>query len=173
MTRFDELIAVTEDYQALAAENYTRIRRLAEELRAGFCDWLDARDGLCVRLVPPFGPFEPKPYTDEVFSIPPRGFRPLGPVTFGLAVRVSRGTDWFRMAVTARKAGSKFHVSIHEGPETEFDMPLNDETARSFYELIWKHLHDFFAGSTSLYREGEYAQRGIGFDLSRETVETA
>ena len=35
MSRFDELITTVEAYQALAAENYARVRQMAEEIRAG------------------------------------------------------------------------------------------------------------------------------------------
>ena len=51
MSRFDKLIETVEAYQALAAENYDRIRTLAEEVRSGFCDYLGASDGVCVHLV--------------------------------------------------------------------------------------------------------------------------
>ena len=88
MSHFDELIETVEQHQKLADENYKRIRTLAEELRDGLCAFMDARDGVCVHLVPPGGDFKPKEYGDRAFSIPPRGFRPLGPIAFGLAVRV-------------------------------------------------------------------------------------
>jgi len=127
MSRFEELIATVEEHQALVEENDTRIHRLAEALRDGFCDWLAASDGVCVRLVPPAGQFQPKAYGDKAFSVPPKGFRPLGPVSFGLAIRVSRGTDWMRLVLVARKTGDSFRLEIQGGEAHEFDLPLTEE----------------------------------------------
>ena len=70
MAKFDDLIATVETYQTLAAENYDRIRSLAESLRDGMCDFMAAETGVCVQLVPPAGPFKPKAYGDEAFSMP-------------------------------------------------------------------------------------------------------
>ncbi len=168
MSRFEELIAIAEEHQELAAENYARIRRLAEDLRAGLCDWMDARDGICVRLVPPVGPFQPKSYGDEVFSLPPRGFRPLGPIAFGLAMRVSRGTDWIRLTFTAHKIGDRFRVEIQGGPSHDFDLPLSAQNPEPFYALIFFYVTQFFRAGIADYREGEYSQREIGFDFSDE-----
>ena len=166
MSRFDQLIAVAEEHQELAAENYNRIRRLAEDLREGLCDWMDARDGVCVRLVPPFGPFQPRVYGDEVFSLPPRGFRPLGPVAFGLALRVSRGTDWIRLTLTAHKIGERFRVEIQGGPSHDFELPISGDKPQAFFEMIFAHVTAFFREGIADYREGEYSQREIGFDFS-------
>ena len=62
MSRFDELVTTVEAYQMRADENYQRIRRLAEDLKDGLCQFMGAKDGICVHLVPPVGPF--KPMTD-------------------------------------------------------------------------------------------------------------
>ena len=108
MSRFEELISTVSHYQSLAAENYTRVRSLAEELREGLCAHIGSKDGVCVRLVPPAGAFEPKDYGDQAFSVPPQGFRPLGAILFGLAIRVSTGTDWMRVTIECQKIGDEF-----------------------------------------------------------------
>lgn len=166
MSRFDELVATVEIYQALAEENYNRIRRLAEEVRSGLCDYLGASDGICVHLVPPTGPFEPRSYGDQAFSIPPRGFRPLGPVSFGLAVRVTKAHDWLRLSMHCRKSGDSFVVSIEEGAEYEFQLPIREEDAAPFNAHIFGHIQGWFAENIERYREGSYGARAIGFDFS-------
>lgn len=174
MSRFDELVAVVDTYQALAKENYDRIRTLAEEVRQGLCGYLDAKDGVCVHLVPPTGPFEPKPYGDKAFSMPPRGFRPLGPIAFGLAVRVSRGTDWLRVSMECRKLGEVFMVRIEDGSEYEFRLPLKDADPEPFFEHIFTHVLRWFAENIERYQDGDYGTREIGFDFADDmkTLET-
>ena len=168
MARFDDLLATVETYQDLATENYDRIRRLAEDLRQGLCDYMGAADGVCVHLVPPSGAFEPKAYGDEAFSIPPRGFRPLGPIAFGVAVRVSRGTDWLRVTLECRKAGDTFTVKIQGGPDCDFTLPLSEQATEPFYEELYNHIHSWFALRIERYEDGDYGTREIGFDFADE-----
>ena len=169
-SRFDQLIDRAAEYQSLARENYDRVRRIAEGIRAGFCAFLNAEDGICVRLVPPAGPFEPKDYGDQAFSIPPRGFRHIGPIAFGLAVRVTRGTDWLRMMVVCAKQGDKFNVSITDGPSAEFDLPFNEDDHQEFYDLLFVHVMSWLEDRIELYQNGEYgSKRTIGFDFSDES----
>lgn len=166
MSRFEELLATVETYQELAAENYGRIRRLAEELRDGLCAYLGATDGVCVHLVPPQGPFEPQSYGDKAFSLAPHGFRPLGPIAFGLAMRVTKGTDWVRLTLECRKAGETFTVHIVNGPEYTFKLPLAEHDPEPFYEHVYQHVSGWFAEQIERYREGEYGTRAIGFDFA-------
>jgi len=172
MSKFEELLATVETYQALADENYKRIRKVAEELRAGLCNYLNSSDDVCVQLVPPGGPFEPKPYGDQAFSIPPKGFRPLGPVAFGLAVRVSKGTDWLRVTMECRKIGENFMVQIVGGDEYQTKVPLVDHDPEPLYTLIYRHVFDWFNERIERYQEGDYGTREIGFDFAVD-VETA
>ena len=165
-SRFENLLETVEQYQALASENYDRIRTLAEQLRQGLCDFLEAKDGVCVHLVPPMGQFEPKPYGDQAFTMPPRGFRPLGPVAFGLAVRVTRGTDWLRVTLECRKAGDEFTVQIQGGPEYLFQLPLADNDPEPFYEHIYEHVQGWFQERMDRYLEGDFGSREIGFDFA-------
>lgn len=172
MARFDDLLSTVETYQQLASENYDRIRRLAEELREGFCDYLGATDGACVHLVPPIGQFQPRPYGDKAFSVPPRGFRPLGPVSFGLAVRVTKGTDWLRLTLECRKSGDDLTVEIRGGEAYTFRLPLADNDPEPFYDQIYSHVHDWFDTRIVRYREGDFGTREIGFDFAEDTDQT-
>lgn len=165
MSRFDELIATVEAYQALAGENYDRIRSLAEEMRAGLCDYIGAADGICVHLVPPTGQFEPKPHGDQAFSQPPRGFRPLVPISFGLAVRVSKGEDWLRVSMECRKVGEAFIIEIEDGAEFEFSLPLRDQDLEPFQAHVFSHVINWFRENMERYEVGDYGTREIGFDF--------
>ncbi|MEL6663341.1 MAG: hypothetical protein AAFO57_01740 [Pseudomonadota bacterium] len=173
MSRFEDLLDTVETYQSLASENYDRIRRLAEELRAGLCDYLGSRDGVCVHLVPPVGPFEPKPYGDKAFSVPPRGFRPLGPVRFGVAIRVTKGTDWLRLGIECRKTGDTFDVVMEGGKEYTFQLPLADNDPEPFYEELYQHVRSWFQTQIDKYNEGDAGTREIGFDFADGQDEAA
>lgn len=171
MSRFEDLISTVSHYQELAAENYSRVRTLAEEIRAGLCAYIGAIDGVCVRLVPPVGAFEPKDYGDQAFSMPPRGFRPLGAVTFGLAVRVSVGTDWMRVVMECQKIGDSFIARIVGGEEYRLAIPLKDNDPEPFYEHIYEHVLEWFQTQIERYEAGDYGTREIGFDISRTAEE--
>ncbi len=170
MSRFETLITTVETYQALAAENYNRIRMLAEEVRSGLCDYIGASDGICVHLVPPAGSFEPRAYGDAAFSVAPRGFRPLVPITFGLAVRVSRQADWLRLVVTCRKSGESFAVEIEDGVSYAIRLPITPEDSHPLYAHIYGHILDWFASNIEGYEDGSYGARAIGFDLAGEGI---
>lgn len=170
MSRFDELVTTVEAYQMRADENYQRIRRLAEDLKDGLCQFMGAKDGVCVHLVPPVGPFKPMTDLNKAFSIPPRGFRPLGPVMFGLAVRVSRGTDWIRLTMSCHKLGDKFTVHIDAGPSYTFKLPLAENDPEEFYQLLFEHIRAQFTEAIDRYDRGSDA-RTIGFDFSEPEAE--
>ncbi|MEM6534704.1 MAG: hypothetical protein AAGA24_04745 [Pseudomonadota bacterium] len=167
MTRFDDLITTVERYQLLASENYLRVRSLAEELRGDLCAYIGSNDGVCVRLVPPMGAFEAKDYGDQAFSVPPTGFRPLGPIMFGLAVRVSRGTDWMRVTMECQKIGDTFTTRIADGKEYHLKIPLADNDPEPFFDHIYQHVMDWFSVQIDRYEAGDYGAREIGFDFSR------
>ncbi|MDJ0919629.1 MAG: hypothetical protein QNI84_00760 [Henriciella sp.] len=167
MSRFDELIRTVAHYQKLAGENYSRVRGLAEELREGLCAYIGSTDGVCVRLVPPMGAFEAKDYGDQAYSIPPAGFRPLGPVLFGLAFRVSTGTDWMRVTIECQKIGETFITRIAGGEEYTLSIPLAENDPEPFYDHLYEHVLDWFQTQITRYEAGDYGQREIGFDFSR------
>ncbi len=169
--RFDALLDTAAVYQKLAKENYDRVREIAEGIRAGFCAFLAAQDGVCVRLVPPAGPFQPHDYGDAAFSMPPRGFRHIAPIAFGLAVRVTHGTDWLRMMVTCIKSGDNISVSIADGPTREFPLPFNDNDHQEFYAVLYHHVLEWLNDRIDIYNEGAYGGTGgIGFDFSDDSV---
>jgi len=167
MARFDDLLEKVEAYQALVTENYDRIRKLAEGLSAGMCEFMDSKTGTCVHLVPPGGQFTPKAYGDAAFSMPPRGFRQLGPVAFGLAVRVSKGTDWLRVTMECHKLGDKFTIHILEGEKFTLELPLTPEATEPFYQHVYDHVYNWFEERIQRYENGrDYDTREIGFDFS-------
>ena len=168
MSRFEDLKAIAKTYQDLAAENYARVRQLAEEVRGGFCDYLDASDGICVQLVPPVGEFQPKPYGDQAFSVPPKGFRPLGPIAFGLAVRVTGGTDWIRITTQCQKIGDRFVLDIQGGESFTLELPLTEQDSTRLFEYLFNHLKTWFQATMDHYEAGDYGTREIGFDFSRD-----
>lgn len=167
MSRFEDLISTVAHYQALAAENYTRVRSLAEELREGLCAYIGSTDGVCVRLVPPAGAFEPKDYGDQAFSVPPKGFRPLGVIQFGLALRVSTGTDWMRVTMECQKIGENFIAQVVGGQEYQLSIPLKDNDPEPFYDHIYAHVLEWFKHQIERYEAGDYGGRDIGFEFSR------
>lgn len=167
MSRFDDLIATVSRYQELAAENYTRVRALAEELRAGLCAHIGSTDSVCVRLVPPAGPFEPKDYGDTAFSVPPQGFRPLSAIQFGLAIRVLSESDWMRVTLECRKIGDDFIAHIVGGEDYRLSIPLKDYDPEPFYDHIYEHVLEWFQTQIEKYEAGDYGSREIGFDFSK------
>lgn len=171
MSRFEDLISTVAQYQNLAAENYSRVRKLAEELREGLCAYIGAIDGVCVRLVPPAGPFESKDYGDQAFSVPPKGFRPLGAILFGLAIRVSTGTDWMRVTMECQKIGDDFIARIVGGEDYRLSIPLKENDPEPFYDHIYEHVLDWFKTQIERYQAGDYGGREIGFDISRSQTE--
>ena len=171
LAKFDDLLATVETYQALAKENYDRIRRLAEELRDGLCAYLGSSDGVCVHLVPPAGSFEPRSYGDQAFSVAPRGFRPLGPIRFGVAVRVTKGTDWLRLTVECSKSGETFRVVMEGGREYSFKLPLAEHDPEPLYEEIYDHIRGWFQTRIDDYKGGDIGTREIGFDFADSVEE--
>lgn len=171
MSRFEELVSTVTHYQTLAAENYSRVRTLAEELRAGLCAHIGMKGDICVRLVPPGGAFEAKDYGDQAFSVPPQGFRPLGAIMFGLAVRVSTGTDWMRVTMECQKIGDEFIARIVGGEEYRLSIPLKDNDPEPFYDHIYEHVLEWFQTQIERYEAGDYGSREIGFDISRSEEE--
>ncbi len=169
MSRFDDLIATVQTYQDLAAENYARVRQMAEAVRSGLCDYIDATDGVCVQLVPPQGEFEPKIYGDQAFSVPPKGFRPLGPIAFGLAVRVTKQTDWIRVTMQGQKIGEHFVLDIQGGESFSLSLPLTEDDSSRLFEYVYNHVLNWFQTQIDHYQKGEYGSREIGFEFSRET----
>lgn len=164
-SRSSELAATVTRYKERAAENYYRVRTLAEALRDGFCAYMESDNPPCVFLVPPAGPFEPKDYGDLAFSVPPEGFQPLGPIAFGLIVRVSAQNDWLRLVLKCTKEAQDFTVEIEDGPSHTFTLPVQRVDHKAFFDTVFSHVNDWFAREVERYDSGEYGQRDIGFDI--------
>jgi hypothetical protein len=165
-SRHAALLALAERYRALADENYARIRALAEAIQSGFCGYLNSADPPCVLLVPPTGPFEPIAYGDRAFSSPPHGFRPLGPIQFGLAVRVGAENEWLRVTLSCEKEGETFTVNLMGGGSHEFALPLKGQDPTEFFAALHAHVRSFFETAIDDYEHGRYGQRDMGFDFS-------
>lgn len=166
-SRYENLAALAARYRTLAGENYGRTRAFAETLRGGFCGYLNSDSPPCVLLVPPAGPFEPRAYGDFAFSVPPSGFQPLGPIAFGLAVRVSAQNDWIRLTLECVKEADAFIVTIFGGGESSVRMPADEQNPVEFFAALYEHLHAFFDQAIDDYEHGRYGSREIGFDFSQ------
>lgn len=147
-------------------DNYVQIRSVAEKICKGLCDWLD--DGpQCVYLVPPQGPFTAQNYRSAAFSVSGKGFLPLEPISFGLAVNISGENDFMRLVLTCRKEGDKMFIHVDEGNEADLTLPPSDEDLSQFYEKIYDHLLSWFQGRVDQYDNGSYRNNDIGFDIMR------
>jgi hypothetical protein len=170
MNRSDELAKTVTRYRMLAAENYVRVRTLAEAIRDGFCRYLGASGPPCVFLAPPAGPFEPHDYGDGAFSAPAAGFQPLAPIVFGLIVRVTPQGDWLRVVMRCAKEGETFKLSIAEGLDYAFKLPLEEGAPHDFLEALFSHVREFFQRAIDSYEQGEYGEHDIGFDIIRRAA---
>jgi len=168
MSRADDLSKVVTRYRMLAAENYVRIRTLAETIRDGFCTYLGAEGPPCVLLAPPVGPFEPRDYGDAAFTAPPSGFQPLTPITFGLIVRITAQGYWLRVVMRCAKEGETFRLSIADGVDYSFKLPLAEGPPHDFLEALYAHVTDYFARAIDSYEQGEYGDHTIGFDIMHQ-----
>lgn len=153
-------------YGARSFDNYAQIRSVGEQIRDGLCEWLDS-EKQCVFLVPPQGPFTAQNYRSGAFSVTGKGFLPLEPISFGLAINISGEGDFMRLVLTCRKEGNKMYIHIDEGREAELMLPLNETDLTKFYESIYEHLMNWFEGRVDQYDNGSYGNNDIGFDIMR------
>ena len=171
--RLRALFDVAQEYGERSFENYARIRGLAETLRDEFCAWLSEEPG-CVFLVPPEGRFSAKNYQSAAFSVAGKGYLPLKPISFGLAVRVSEDKDFMRLKMTCRKEADIMFVRMERGPEIKVhqpddDTPLDTDDMEPLFQAIYQHLLDFFQNRIDDYDNGRYGTQEIGFDIQRMT----
>lgn len=169
--RWDLLAETVARYRALAGENYQRIRDLAQSIQSGFCSYLGSEPAPCAVLVPPAGPFTPTPHGDRAFSVPPEGFQILGPVSFGLAVRVTETGDWLRVPLTCAKEGRTFTVHIRDGRSYDFSLPVTPPQLMEFFDMLYEHIENWFASAVSDYEHGAYGVREMGFEVVRAPPE--
>lgn len=171
MQRYADLVDTVTRHQILASENYERTRALAETVRAGFCQFLDAPGGDCVFLVPPGGPFEPRNHGDQAFSMPAEGFRPILPIAFGLAVRVTLQGQWTRIVLLCWKDGEHFRIDLAEGKSHVFPLPFEAGDHGAFFAALHDHLLEGFRDQIRQYEDGDYGSRDIGFELGAEQAD--
>lgn len=164
--RLQSLFNVAQAYGNRSFENYARIRSLAETLRDGLCAWLSEEPD-CVFLVPPEGRFSSKNYQSAAFSVAGKGYLPLQPISFGLAVRVSEDSDFMRLKMSCRKEGATMFIRIENGVEVDIAQPVEDGALIPLFEAIHSHITDFFQDRIDDYDNGRYGTQDIGFDLQR------
>jgi hypothetical protein len=164
--RLQTLFDVAQAYGARSFDNYARIRSLAETLRDEFCAWLSREPG-CVYLVPPEGRFSAKNYQSAAFSVAGKGYLPLKPMSFGLAVRVSEDMDFMRLKMTCRKEGDSMFIRIEDGVEIRVSQPLDEDSLIPLFQATYTHLIEFFQDRIDDYDNGRYGTQEIGFDLQR------
>ena len=165
-SKLEQIEKAAEVYGERSFDNYAQIRSVAEQIRDGFCAWLD-NEQQCVFLVPPQGEFQAQNYRSAAFSVSGRGFLPLEPISFGLAVKVSQKGDYMRLVLSCRKEGEHMFVQVEANRTYELDLPVSSETLTPFYEELFDHLVTWFSGRVDQYDNGNYGSSDIGFDIQR------
>ena len=164
--RLQALFETAQEYGQRSFENYARIRGLAETLRDELCAWLSEEPG-CVFLVPPEGRFSANNYQSAAFSVAGKGYLPLKPISFGLAVSVSPDRDFMRIKITCRKEGDIMYVRLENATEIKVSNPLEEGALLPLIQAIYDHLLSFFQDQIDDYDHGRYGISEIGFDIQR------
>lgn len=165
-SRLEKLAEAAQTYGNRSFHNYSQIRNVAETLRDEFCLFLD-EDRICVFLVPPTGPFAAVNAGSAAFSVSGKGFLPLEPISFGLAVAITKFGDYMRLVITCRKEGGKMFISAGKGREHTLNLPINDIEMGALIEGLYEHLMDYFQDGVDSYDNGDYGNTDIGFDILR------
>lgn len=165
-TKLMEIANAASVYGDRSFDNYAQIRSVAEKLRDGFCAWLD-NESECVFLVPPQGAFQAQNYRSAAFSVSGKGFLPLEPISFGLAVKVSKEGDYMRLIMTCRKEGARMYVQVEDHSKYTLDLPIEDGDLIPIFEGLHKHLVGWFTDRVENYDHGDYSSTDIGFDIQR------
>lgn len=172
-SRFDTLADAAERYGRFSLDNYAHVRNVAENVSTGFCRYLSGGEPVCVYLVPPTGEWAPQAYQSGAFSVSGAGFLPLDPISFGLAVRVSRTGDWLRVVLTCAKKGPEMEIEIENGSTFALELPVRDEQLTQLFQILYGHLTVWFAQQADLYENGDYGGRAIGFDFLHNPEDAA
>ena len=165
-TKREDIAAAARIYGERAFDNYAQVRSVAENIRDGLCEFLDP-EGPCVYLVPPQGAFSAQNYRSAAFSVAGKGFLPLEPISFGLAVRISGEGDYMRLVMTCRKEGERMYIGIEQAHQYEIDLPASKEDLNGLFESIYQHLLGWFADRVETYDNGNYGSNDIGFNIYR------
>lgn len=169
-TRLGKIQAAADQYGMRSFDNYAQIRSVAEQIRDGLCEYL--HDGeKCVYLVPPQGAFGAQDYGSGAYSVSGKGFLPLEPIAFGLAVRISDLGDYMRLVLHCRKEGDHIYLQVDEHQTFDFDLPFNTHDLKVAYEGLYKHLLNWFESRIDRYDNGRYGTSDIGFDIQRASAE--
>jgi len=166
-SRLLKIWEAAEVYGMRSFDNYAQIRSVAETLRDLLCAWLHRGDEPCVFLVPPEGPFQAENYQSGAFSVSGKGYLPLKPISFGLAIRISEDKDYMRLQMHCQKEGELMKISIGKESPTSLNLPLNEKEMTPLFERIYGHILAFFEDSVAQYDEGDYGTSAIGFDIYR------
>lgn len=166
-SRLSELWAAAETYGQRSFDNYAQIRSVAETIRDLLCAWLNHGDEPCVYLVPPEGPFQAENYQSGAFSVSGKGYLPLKPISFGLAIRISEDKDYMRLQMHCQKEGQQMKISIGKDSPTALQLPIDETQLTPFFDKIYHHILAFFTDSVAQYDEGDYGTSVIGFDIFR------
>ena len=166
-SRLSKIWEAAEVYGARSFDNYAQIRSVAETLRDLLCVWLHTGDEPCVYLVPPEGPFQAENYQSGAFSVSGKGYLPLKPISFGLAVRISENKDYMRLLFHCQKEGELMKISIGKESPIAVSLPLEESKLTPVFERIYAHILSFFQDSVAQYDEGDYGTSVIGFDIYR------
>ena len=173
-THFETLADAAERYGRFSLDNYAQIRNVAESVSSGFCNYLSGGEPVCVYLVPPEGEWSPQAYHSGAFSVSGAGFLPLDPISFGLAVRVSRTGDWLRLVLTCLKKGPVIDIEIEGGSTFSLALPVREEELVTLFRTLHGHLMGWFSEQADLYEHGDYGGHSIGFDFLRgEATQTS
>lgn len=165
-TRLKDLAKAAQIYGQRSFDNYAQIRSIAEQIRDGLCLWLDSSQQ-CVFIVPPQGAFKSKNYGSAAFSVAGKGFLPLEPISFGLAVKISEDDDYMRLVLTARKEGERMFLSLENGKMLTLALPTEEAELQTIFETLYEHLLDWFNHRIDNYDNGDYGSTDIGFDIQR------
>ena len=166
-SRLSKIWDASDLYGARSFDNYAQIRSVAETLRDLLCVWLHPGEDPCVFLVPPEGPFQAQNYQSGAFSVSGSGYLPLKPISFGLAVRISKNKDYMRLKLHCQKEGDHMKISIAEESPIALELPLDETKMTPLFERIYGHILAFFQDSVAKYDEGAYGTSVIGFDIYR------
>lgn len=166
----EEIQQAAEQYGLRSFDNYVQIRSVAEQLRDGLCQFLD-HGQKCVVIVPPQGPFSAMDYGSAAFSVSGKGFLPLEPISFGLAVKLSNLDDYMRLVIHCRKEGDHIYLQIEEETRFDFDLPFNENDLSAACHGIYQYLLDWFKSRIDRYDNGNYGTSDIGFDIQRVSAD--
>ena len=166
LDRLDHIAAAADIYGQRSFDNYAQVRSVAETIRDELCAWLSPKDQ-CVFLVPPEGAFGAQNYRSAAYDVSGKGYLPLQPISFGLAVRISHEKDFMRLKLRCRKEGHAMFISVENGRDIRIELPVEKDSLIPLFEAIYAHIIDFFTKSVEEYDHGNYGQSEIGFDIQR------